>query len=92
MLVSLMEQMRPLLAAGNIKEVVDPRLGENYNLECMWKVAELGMTCVEPRAFNRPTMTDVVEELQDAFAMEESHARGHAPLSSPGSASSSGPL
>lgn len=78
--------MRDVLATGDIKAVVDPRLGENYNLECMWKVAELGMTCVEPRPFNRPAMAEVVNELQDAIAVEDSQFQS--PLSSP----SFGPL
>jgi hypothetical protein len=43
----------------------------HYNLECMWKIAELGMMCVEPQSVNRPTITDVVHEIQDAIAVEE---------------------
>jgi len=45
-------QMRPLLAEG---AAVDPSLGDKYNTECMWKIAELGMMSVKPKAFNRPT-------------------------------------
>jgi hypothetical protein len=64
-------QMRPLLGAGELQAVVDPSLGDKYNLECMWKIAELGMMCVEPQSVNRPTITDVVHEIQDAIAVEE---------------------
>lgn len=78
--------MRNLLATRDIKAAVDPRLGENYKLECMWKVAELGMTCVEPRPFNRPAIVEVVKELQDAIAVEDSQFKS--PLLSP----SFGPL
>lgn len=70
-LVLFLAQMRPLLAAGNLKAAVDPSLGENYNIECMWKIAELGMMSVEPKSFNRPTMTDAVLEIRDAIAIEE---------------------
>lgn len=65
--------MRPLLAAGKIKDVVDPSLDDDYDEECMCKVAKLGMMCVEPRALDRPTMADVVADLREAMGeMEES--------------------
>ena len=88
------DQMRPLLAEGEIKAVVDPSLGDKYNVDCMWKVAELGMMCVEPRPFNRPTMSQVVQELREAIAMEGiPHPSLTTPLASPRStAPSSGPL
>lgn len=69
----LIEWMRPLLAAGKIKDVVDPSLDDDYDEECMCKVAKLGMMCVEPRALDRPTMADVVADLREAMGeMEES--------------------
>lgn len=84
--------MRPLLAEENIKAVVDPSLGNKYNEDCMWKVAELGMMCVEPRPSNRPTMAGVVQELREAIALEGiAHPSLMTPLS-PRSAQSSGPL
>lgn len=70
------EQVRPLLSAGNIRDIVDPSLGENYDLESMWKVAETGMLCVEPKAVNRPTMTEVVRDLRDAIALESGEIQG----------------
>lgn len=74
-------QMRPLLGAGDLKAVVDPSLENKYNLECMWKMAELGMMSVEPKAFNRPTMSDAVREIQDAIALEETVSAPSSPFS-----------
>lgn len=73
--------MRPLLGAGELKAVVDPSLGDKYNLECMWKIAELGMMCVEPKGLNRPTITDVVREIEDAIAIEETVQAPMSPFS-----------
>ncbi|KAG0561392.1 hypothetical protein KC19_9G061400 [Ceratodon purpureus] len=88
----LIEWTRPLLAEDDIKAVVDPSLGDKYNEDCMWKVAELGMMCVEPRPFNRPTMAEVVQELREAITLEGiAHPSLMTPLS-PRSAQSSGPL
>ncbi|KAG0603110.1 hypothetical protein M758_10G067600 [Ceratodon purpureus] len=77
----LVEWMRPLLGAGELKAVVDPSLGDKYNLECMWKVAELGMMCVEPKGLNRPTISDVVREIQEAIALEETVQAPMSPFS-----------
>lgn len=63
--------MRPLIAAGELKVVVDPALGDDYNLDAMWKMVELGMMCVEPRDYHRPSMTEVVQEIRDAIVIEE---------------------
>lgn len=70
------EQVRPLLSAGNLRDIVDPSLGENYDLESMWKAAETGMMCVEPKAMNRPAMTEVVRDLREAIALESGETQG----------------
>lgn len=78
------EQVRPLLSAGNIRDIVDPSLGDNYDLESMWKVAETGMLCVEPKGVNRPTMTEVVRDLRDAIALESGETQSDHTHSSKG--------
>eukprot|EP00850_Spirogloea_muscicola_P001430 SM000005S17227 [mRNA] locus=s5:932110:938046:+ [translate_table: standard] len=67
---SLVEWARPNLQRGNLKGIVDPTLGEDYSLEAMWKVAEVGIMCVEPVGDNRPSMSDVVKELKEAASIE----------------------
>eukprot|EP00850_Spirogloea_muscicola_P007881 SM000041S15440 [mRNA] locus=s41:131253:137158:+ [translate_table: standard] len=63
-------EARPNLQRGNLKGIVDPTLGEDYSLEAMWKVAEVGIMCVEPVGDNRPSMSDVVKELKEAASIE----------------------
>lgn len=39
-------------------------------MEAVWKVAEVAMQSVEPKGIHRPTMTEVVQELQGALTIE----------------------
>ncbi|KAJ7520237.1 hypothetical protein O6H91_20G073600 [Diphasiastrum complanatum] len=67
--INLVEWARRYLNEGRIEELVDPRL-PSYNIEAMWKVAEIAILSVEPRGINRPKMTDVVLALKEAIAIE----------------------
>ncbi len=46
----------------------------NPNLDALWKVAEIAIQCVEPKAIHRPIMTKVVEKLRTAINLQEGNA------------------
>jgi hypothetical protein len=63
------------LQEGNIYKILDPIVkASNPNLDSVWKVAEIAIQCVEPKAIHRPIMTKVVEELQLAITFQEGNA------------------
>jgi hypothetical protein len=63
------------LQEGNINKILDPIVkASNPNLDAVWKVAEIAIQCVEPKAIHRPIMTKVVEELRAAITFQESNA------------------
>ncbi len=63
--------MRSNLQVGNIDKILDPIVkASNPQLDALWKVAEIAIQCVEPKSIHRPTMIEVVEELQAAFLQE----------------------
>jgi len=62
--------VRPFLQSGILQPIVDQALGNNYNVESMWKVAETAMRSIEPYSANRPTMTEVVCDIREAIEME----------------------
>ena len=74
-------QVRPYLENGTIEEIVDPALRGQYDLEALWKVADLAMQRVEPRGKHRPNMGTVVQELRSAFAIENDSSGGVIPSS-----------
>jgi hypothetical protein len=57
-----------MLAEGDIKNIVDPRLRENFNINSAWKAVEIAMACVSPTSAKRPTMSEAVVELKECLA------------------------
>jgi len=63
------------LQEGNIYKILDPIMkASNPNLDSVWKVAEIAIQCVEPKAIHRPIMTKVVAELRAAINFQEGNA------------------
>lgn len=48
---------------GNVKELLDPKLQENVNLEVVRKMFSLAFHCAAPTRANRPLMKEVGEQL-----------------------------
>lgn len=64
-----------MLEIGDVKNIVDPRLDGDPDINSVWKAIEVAMICVSPTSIEWPTMTYVVMELKQCLAMEL--ARGH---------------
>ncbi|XP_062202572.1 putative leucine-rich repeat receptor-like serine/threonine-protein kinase At2g19230 [Phragmites australis] len=69
--------VRQKLSEGDIASIADPRMGGEYDVNSVWKVAELALQCKEQPSRERPTMTDVVVELKESLELEVSHAMGY---------------
>jgi hypothetical protein len=51
--------------------------GGEYDVNSVWKVAELALQCKEQPSRKRPTMTEVVAELKECLELETSHAMSY---------------
>jgi hypothetical protein len=72
---NLCDWVRFNLQEGNINKILHPIVkASNPNLDAIWKVAEIAIQCVEPKAIHRPIMTKVVEELRVAITIQEGNA------------------
>ncbi|KAI3521455.1 hypothetical protein L1887_10923 [Cichorium endivia] len=60
-----------MLADGDMKNIVDPRLLGDFDINSAWKAVELAMACVAHTPSRRPTMNEVVMELNDCLVMEK---------------------
>lgn len=63
-------QAKPYIRASRIDEIVDPGIKGGYHGEAMWRVVEIALSCIEPFSVHRPTMADIVRELEDALIIE----------------------
>ena len=59
-----------MLDRGDIQNIVDPRLGGDFNVNSAWKAVEIAMACVSTTSSNRPPMSEVVVRLKECLTFE----------------------
>jgi serine/threonine protein kinase len=67
----VVQRVKQKVSDGDISAIVDPRLEDAYDMGSVWKVTDIALLCTKEVSDDRPTMTEVVEHLKDAFALEE---------------------
>lgn len=55
---------------GDIQGIIDPSLRGEYDIQSMWKIAEKALMCVLPHGHMRPSISEVIKEIQDAISLE----------------------
>lgn len=63
-------QAKPYIRESRIDEIVDPNIKGGYHAEAMWRMVEVALACIEPFSAYRPSMVDIVRELEDALIIE----------------------
>ncbi|OIW01625.1 hypothetical protein TanjilG_22669 [Lupinus angustifolius] len=63
------------IESGDIQGIIDPALRNNYDLQSMWKIAEKALMCVQPHGHLRPSMSEVVKDIQDTISIEKQSRR-----------------
>ena len=67
--------VQSILETGDVQRIVDPRLQSDFDVNSVWKIAELAMACVSPTSAKRPTMNQVVTELNECLTAEMARIR-----------------
>ncbi|KAF3335482.1 leucine-rich repeat receptor-like serine/threonine-protein kinase [Carex littledalei] len=65
------------LAKGNIESVVDARMQGEYDINSVWKAADVALKCTAQSAVQRPTMTEVVIQLKECIELEAATGRNY---------------
>ncbi|CAA7410160.1 unnamed protein product [Spirodela intermedia] len=61
------------LERGDISSIADQRLNNGYDLNSIWKAAEVAMACASPTLSCRPKMSEVVALLKECLESIASH-------------------
>ena len=64
------ERVNSMISKGDIRAIVDSSLEGNFDINSAWKAVEIAMACVSPNPYERPMISVVVIELQEALATE----------------------
>ncbi|XP_009401300.2 probable receptor-like serine/threonine-protein kinase At5g57670 [Musa acuminata AAA Group] len=61
---SLLSWARPFLDDGSLQMLVDPRLGDDYDMEQLKRLSFAASLCIRATASLRPSMTEILELLE----------------------------
>ncbi|XP_056168690.1 probable serine/threonine-protein kinase PIX13 [Syzygium oleosum] len=65
----LVELARPLLSSKRkLNTITDSRLEDNYSVDSAFQIAQLALNCLQRTPYKRPSMTELVEELESIEA------------------------
>ena len=67
--------VRPIIESGDIRNIIDPRLHRQFDINSAWKAVEIAMSCIAPAKIQRSDMCDVCAELKECLALEMAHGR-----------------
>uniref|UniRef100_A0A0D3EZC6 non-specific serine/threonine protein kinase n=1 Tax=Oryza barthii TaxID=65489 RepID=A0A0D3EZC6_9ORYZ len=69
--------------SGDIEAIVDPSLRGRYrDVHSVWKVAETAVRCIDADPRGRPSMPEVVKDIQEAIALEMPSSESERPAAS----------
>ncbi|XP_038902515.1 putative leucine-rich repeat receptor-like protein kinase At2g19210 isoform X2 [Benincasa hispida] len=66
-----------MVSQGDISSIIDPKLKEDFEVNTIWKAVEIAMSCASPVSTNRPTMSQVVIDLNECLNMELRHSNNN---------------
>ncbi|XP_042476517.1 probable LRR receptor-like serine/threonine-protein kinase At1g67720 isoform X1 [Macadamia integrifolia] len=58
------------IESGNIQGIIDPSLQNEFDIQSVWKIAEKAMMCVQSHGSMRPSISEVLKEIQDSILIE----------------------
>lgn len=64
-----------MLTKGDVKNIIEPRLHGEFDINSVWKALEVAMLCVSPISTQRPHMNEVVMELKVCLEIESARKR-----------------
>ncbi|KAM3240190.1 hypothetical protein ACQJBY_053714 [Aegilops geniculata] len=70
--IHIVKWVQQRLSSGDIEGVVDARMQGDYDVNGVWKVADLALECMAQTPAKRPTMTRVMAQLLECLELEES--------------------
>jgi hypothetical protein len=69
--VMIVAQAKLHIESGDIQGIIDPSLHDEFDIQSMWKIAEKALMCVQPHGRMRPSISEVLKEIQDAISIEK---------------------
>ncbi|KAK9158162.1 hypothetical protein Scep_004736 [Stephania cephalantha] len=68
---SIVQWAKTHIQSGDIHAIIDPSLNDRYTIQSVWKIAEKAMMCLQPHGVMRPSISEVLKEIQEAILIEK---------------------
>ena len=68
--IHILEWVIPIVERGDIQNLVDSRLQDEFSINSAWKAVEIAMSCISPNATERPDMIQILAELRECLFLE----------------------
>ena len=59
--------------SGEIGEIIDKRMGGNYDIKSIISFAKPALRCVDSKTYSRPSVTEVVAAIKEAIIHENNN-------------------
>jgi hypothetical protein len=59
------------IESGDIQGIIDPSLHDEFDTGSMWRIVDTALMCVQPQGHMRPSISEVLKEIQDAISIEK---------------------
>jgi hypothetical protein len=56
--------------------MIDKSLEPTYDIQSIWKITEIALLCVKSNCMERPSISEVLKEIQEAIMMEQKALTG----------------
>lgn len=68
--ISILEWVEPFTFRGNIRSIVDRRLGGDFNINSAWAALDVAIASSRAKNSQRPTMSSVVAQLKECLNVD----------------------
>ncbi|GAU24778.1 hypothetical protein TSUD_356070 [Trifolium subterraneum] len=69
--IHILEWVTPIIRAGDIQNVIDPKLKGEFNINSAWKIVEIAMLCTSRNVAERPDIRKILADLNECLSLEK---------------------
>ncbi|KAL6011101.1 hypothetical protein ACLOJK_001545 [Asimina triloba] len=73
---NIVQWAKSQVETGSVQGMVDPSLRGGFKMQSMWKIIEKALMCVQPYGRLRPSISEVLKDIQEAISIERSPELG----------------
>jgi serine/threonine protein kinase len=78
---NLRDWVKSRVETSKLEDIVDEKL-QDHNLDSIWKVVEIALSCTTPTSHERPTMMEVLSKLKQCVEVQGESSFATNPISS----------